>query len=473
MRRTPSALLLVGMLLTGSMVFGQTADPVVMTINGKAVTRSEFEYSYNKNNAAGVIDKKSVEDYLPLFVDYKLKIEAALDAHLDTLSSFRSNLAAYCSGQARPAMVSGMDVEVAARSLYEDVKRRTAANGGLYKVAQIYLHVGQRAPRSAEMAARQRIDSIYRVLQRGDDFAALARRSSEDKRSAARGGELPWMQRGEMLAEVETAMLALKVGEMSRPFESPSGFHIIKLIEKRDFLPYDSVHADLLKWVERQNVRKRMTGRRIRQIVETLQTDSSRTMDDRRIISGSRDFLMQEYRDGLLLYDICSRRVWDSAARDEAGLERYFRKNKKKYRWGQPRYKGIAYYAKTKKELKAVKKLLKTADFNSWADMIKRTFSQDGVTTVRARQGLFKPGDDLLVDAKVFGNGVGRSATVEGYPYMAVYGKKLKAPKSIDDVRHLVVADYQEEREKDWVNGLRKKYTVSIDRDVLQTVNKH
>ena len=55
----------------------QNADPVVMHINGKPVTRSEFEYSYNKNNSDGVIDKKTVKDYVPLFVAYKLKVEAA------------------------------------------------------------------------------------------------------------------------------------------------------------------------------------------------------------------------------------------------------------------------------------------------------------------------------------------------------------------------------------------------------------
>ena len=61
----------------------QATDPVVMRVNGKPVTRSEFEYNFNKNNTDGVIDKKSVEEYAELFVNYKLKVEAALDARLD------------------------------------------------------------------------------------------------------------------------------------------------------------------------------------------------------------------------------------------------------------------------------------------------------------------------------------------------------------------------------------------------------
>ena len=75
------------MLLCGSMAFAQSDDPVIMTIAGHPVQRSEFEYSYNKNNAEGVIDKKTVDEYVDLFINYKLKVQAALDAKLDTMKS--------------------------------------------------------------------------------------------------------------------------------------------------------------------------------------------------------------------------------------------------------------------------------------------------------------------------------------------------------------------------------------------------
>ena len=84
-----SKFILAALLLTATATMAQTNDPVIMTINGQDVTRSEFEYSYNKNNTEGVIDKKSVKDYIPLFVDYKLKVDAAKAARLDTLSSFK------------------------------------------------------------------------------------------------------------------------------------------------------------------------------------------------------------------------------------------------------------------------------------------------------------------------------------------------------------------------------------------------
>lgn len=91
------------MLLSGSIAFAQNDDPTIMTINGQPVSRSEFEYSYNKNNSEGVIDKKTVNEYVDLFVNYKLKVLAALDAHIDTTASFKQEFLQYRDQQVRPA----------------------------------------------------------------------------------------------------------------------------------------------------------------------------------------------------------------------------------------------------------------------------------------------------------------------------------------------------------------------------------
>ena len=81
--------LLAVMLLVSGAACAQQEDPTIMTINGQPVSRSEFEYSYNKNNSEGVIDKKTVKEYVDLFINYKLKVAAAYDAKIDTLSSFQ------------------------------------------------------------------------------------------------------------------------------------------------------------------------------------------------------------------------------------------------------------------------------------------------------------------------------------------------------------------------------------------------
>ena len=98
--------LIAAMLICGSVAYAQGDDPVVMKINGVPVTRSEFEYSYNKNNTEDVIDRKSVEDYVDLFINYKLKVAAAYDAKLDTLSSFKKEFASICTPLAGAVMLA-------------------------------------------------------------------------------------------------------------------------------------------------------------------------------------------------------------------------------------------------------------------------------------------------------------------------------------------------------------------------------
>ena len=210
------ASLIAALLLAGSAAFAQD-DPTIMVINGVPVARSEFEYSYNKNNADGVIDKKSVEEYVDLFVNYKLKVAAALDAKLDTLSSFKKEYAQYRDQQVRPTMVTDADVEAEARNIYDKTKA-SIGDKGLIHPAHIFLAVGQKATAGQQDTAKQRIDSIYAALKGGADFAEMAKQLSQDKATAQAGGQLPWLAPGQTLKEFDDVAFALKVGEMSEPF---------------------------------------------------------------------------------------------------------------------------------------------------------------------------------------------------------------------------------------------------------------
>ena len=77
------------LLLVSATAFGQADDPVLMTVNGKEVRRSEFEYAYNKNNSNLVDGEQTVEEYLPMYIDFKLKVAEAEALGLDTLSSLK------------------------------------------------------------------------------------------------------------------------------------------------------------------------------------------------------------------------------------------------------------------------------------------------------------------------------------------------------------------------------------------------
>ena len=471
-----SKLLIGAMLLCGNIVFAQVDDPVVMKINGQPVSRSEFEYSFNKNNSEGVIDKKNVDEYVDLFVNYKLKVEAAKEARLDTLKSFLNEFAGYRDQQIRPAMITDADIEAEARRIYEETRSRIDGNGGMTKPAHILVMVKQKADEAQQKAAKERIDSIYNALQNGADFAELAKKCSDDKGTAANGGALQGIAKGMTLKEVEDAAWALEKGQMSKPVLSPAGWHIILLKDKGNFFDYDSQRADIVRYIEQRGLREKIIDNKLDSIGKAQNTTAEKVLEAKRLELEANDSdlrnLIKEYYDGLLLYEISNRTVWEKAAADEAGLVAYFKKNKKNYKWDAPRFKGIAYHVKDQADVKAVKDAVKGLPFDQWADKLRKTFNNDSILRIRVEKGIFKQGDNALVDREVFGVDT-IAKGLKDYPIDAVYGQKLKAPKEMTDVKAQVLADYQDALEKEWVEGLRRKYAVEIDEEVLKTVNKH
>lgn len=462
-------------LLCSLAVSAQVNDPVIMTVGGKPVLRSEFEYSYNKNNTDGVIDRKTVEEYVELFVNYKLKVAAALEERFDTLTSFNKEYLEYRDQQIRPTLIDDADIEAEARKIYQSTKDRIGPDG-LVEPAHILLRLAQQADAQTQSKVKQRADSIYNALLAGADFAEMARKYSEDPGSAQRGGSIGQISRGQTLKEFEDATFALKDGEMSKPVLSSVGYHIIKMIKHADFPPFDSLREDIRNFIEARGLREAVINEKIEALAKQGNTTPANLMNQRAdslaAIDQDTKYLFQEYHDGLLLYEISNREVWDKASKDEEGLKAFFKKNKKKYKWDSPRFKGIAYYAKDNKDIAAVKKSLKGVSFDKWAEVLRSTFNSDSVLKIRVEKGLFKKGDNVLVDKYEFDVDT-IPAEKKDYPYCATYGKMLKAPKEMSDVRSQVTSDYQDAMEKKWLQGLRKKFPVVVNKDVVATVNKH
>jgi len=472
-------------LISSIMAFGQASDPVIMTINGVPVPRSEFEYSYNKNNGADVIDKKSVDEYVDLFINYKLKVAAALDAHYDTLSSFKQEYTMYRDQQVRPTMATDADVLIEAKKVYDRAKEQIGPRG-LILPAHILIRVSTKATQAEQDKAKLRIDSVYNALRGGADFAELAKKVSDDKQTAVNGGQLPyWIGPNQSIKEFEDAAYALQKDEMSQPVLSPVGWHVILMKDRKQLESFDSLKAQIVKSIEQQGVRDHIAKQRIMSEVDASSgaLTSEKVMDLRAdslaAVDPEMKYLMKEYHDGLLLYEISKQVVWDKGSSDEAGLQAYFKDHQKDYAWSEPHYKGIAYHVKDKADIKAVKKCVKKLPFDQWADKLRSTFNPDSVVRIRVEIGIFKPGDNALVDTEVFkttpkkGANEKQTAVLKDYPFSAVYGKKLKRPEDYTDVRGQVVSDYQDMLEKAWVYDLRKKYAFSVNKEVLKTVNKH
>ena len=455
----------------------QSDDVVIMTVNGVPVTRSEFEYSYNKNNSEGVIDKKTVDEYVDLFINYKLKVAAALDAKLDTLTSFKDEFAMYRDQQIRPSFVEDADLLAKARETYNDTKERIGPKG-LIMPAHILMRLAQKAPKSEQDKAKARIDSIYQALQQGADFAELAKKLSQDPGSAANGGLLPWLGPGQTLPEFEQEAYALQPGQMSKPFLSPAGYHIILMKERKQLEPFDSLKNDILRFLEQRGIRERIADEKIQAAVNASNgtLTAAKLMEQRANEMAEKDpdlkNLIREYHDGLLLYEISNREVWSKAQNDEIALKAWFDTHKKKYTWKEPRYRGIAYHVKTKQDVKAVKQCVKNLPFDQWAEALRTTFNPDSVIRIRVEKGLFKLGDNPTIDKMVFKQATS-STSDANYPIDAVYGKKLKRPDNYQDVRQQVVEDLQDYLEQEWVDALRHRYQVEVNQEVLKTVNKH
>jgi len=472
-------LLLSALWLVAFAVHAQS-DPVVMTVNGVPVTRSEFEYSYNKNNGEGVIDKKTVEEYAELFVNYKLKVAAALDEHLDTLSSFKDEFAMYRDQQVRPTIVTDAEILDEARKAYNRAKESIGAKG-LIRPAHIFFRLSTKATQHEQELVRQRADSVYRALQAGADFAALAAKVSQDPRSAAREGNLGWMQPGQTFVEFEEAAYALQPGQFSRPVLTPEGYHIILVKERKQLEPFEELKDMIVRSFEQQGLRDAIADMKVQQRIEqsggtlTGQQVMQARADSLAAVDPEMKYLIQEYHDGLLLYEISNREVWERAEKDEIGLRAWFDAHKKDYAWQEPHYKGIAYHVKTKADVKAVKRSIKKVPFEQWAEVLRTTFNADSVIRIRVEKGIFKAGDNGTIDRLVFKlKQTTFDAENADYPIEAVYGKKQKKyPDDYTDVRGQVVADYQQMLELEWVKSLRQRYPVQINQEILKTVNRH
>lgn len=472
--KTLFSALFLGLALTGQAQ--NASDPTIMTINGQPVSRSEFEYSYNKNNSEGVIDKKTIDEYVDLFINYKLKVQAALDARLDTLPSFKKEFLGYRDQQIRPAMINDADVEAEARRIYKETQERIDGNGGILKVAHILIRTPQKA--SAEQAAKDSVkaDSIYKAITAGANFAELAAKHSDDKNSAVKGGELPWVTKGQTVQQFENVAFAMEKGKVSAPVKSPFGWHIIRLDDKRNFHPYDSLRNDIYKFIEMRGLREKIINDKLDTLAKQQNTTPAAILDNKLKEMEAEDpslaNLVKEYHDGLLLFEISNRTIWEKAAKDEEGLKTYFKKHRKNYKWEKPRFKGMAYHVKDQADVAAVRNCVKGVPFAEWADKLRKTFNNDSTIRIRVEKGIFKEGDNPLIDREAFKKDV-TVKELKGYPIDATYGKVIKAPEELEDVRGQVTSDYQNMLEEQWVKDLRKKYEVVVNRDILATVNKH
>jgi peptidyl-prolyl cis-trans isomerase SurA len=207
-------------------------EPVVFTINGKQkVYLGEFERQFLKNLNLNdkKVTSKDIDDYLKLYVKFKLKIQDASDAGKDTAESYKQELAMYREQLSKNYLYD----RAVTQGLIEEAYERLQSE---IKVSHILIMCNRDASESDVAKATKRINEVYASLKRNpsaDNFAEYAKTDSEDPGTKNSGGSLGYMTALQVVYEFENQAYKTPIGQISEPFRTDFGFHIVRVEEKR------------------------------------------------------------------------------------------------------------------------------------------------------------------------------------------------------------------------------------------------
>lgn len=179
--------------------------------------------------------------------------------------------------------------------------------------------------------------------------------------------------------------------------------------------------------------------------------------------------LLKEYREGMLLFEISNRKVWDKAGKDEEELVKLFEANKSKYQtWTTPKFKGVIIYSINDSIENEVKDYAKTLGGDTILTTLHKKFRRD----IRIEKHLTSQGENAVVDELIF-NGKKAKQDKKYIKYFVYEGKLISQPEEANDVRGQVTTDYQAILEKKWIDELRANSKVTINRRVLKQVKEN
>lgn len=419
-------------------------DKSLLKINGRETSLAEFEYYYRQ---AALQTKESPQRYFPNFVAFKLKVADARRLCMDTLPEFKKQYAQIQASLLKSVLVDEAGVEALCNSLSR--KRRSRFRGtDEVCIEEITLPLPQHAKDTERRDADRRIDSIYTALKKGASFSELA-----EKYSGKKSGEPVWKPLALLSDECVACLQNLKQGEYSKPFHSPLGVHLVRLIDRRGGT--GDVSQVLERYVERIDPASPLLNHRL---YERWQN------------GGLNDLLpLRQAYDGLLAV------YWDEKypQPDMPSVEeqeRYFKAHKDDYVWEFPHFKGGVVHCLNKKAASKLKKRLKKLHPSEWSAEIQRLSAENPNLRAKVETGLFQIGKNVYVDKLAFK--CGTYIPLEDYPYTFILGKKLKkGPEEYEDVKDEVAKDCLLMKKKDKMAYLQRYFTVEINEEVLKTVN--
>lgn len=219
---------LVATLMLLSITVKAQSDSVLMEIDGKPVTKSEFLQIYLKNNPTPKYDKASLDEYIELFRKFKLKVAEAEKLGYDTIPKLKKELEGYRKQLSLPYLVDAQKNQELVKQAYDRTMNEIRAS-------HILIRVESNAPPADTLAAYNKIMDIKKRIEKGEDFAEVAkgRNGSEDPSAASNGGDLGFFNAFQMVYPFEDAAYNTPKGSISAPFRTRFGYHIVKVTDNR------------------------------------------------------------------------------------------------------------------------------------------------------------------------------------------------------------------------------------------------
>jgi peptidyl-prolyl cis-trans isomerase SurA len=419
---------------------------------------------------------------------------------------------------------------------------------GQAQVAHVFVAIPPNPNATDSLQKKMKIDGAWDKLKSGSSFEEVVLEYSEDKSSSGNGGKLPWFGSNRMVPEFIIQTRNLKdTGDLSEPFTTSFGWHIIKLIgkkpvgtfEEEEFGLKNRLDKDMRNSLSEEAViirikneygfkeypkskdalfatldtnllngewdvskaagldkpvfslgDRKFTQQELAQYIASRQnkkpsdvrTFFNETYDsfvkeniiayeDSRLEEKYPDFrmLVQEYHDGILLFDLTDKNVWSKAVRDTSGLKAYYQANPGKYMW-DTRFSAslVTILHPSDVDAEGLKKMF--AEGKSTEDILA-AYNSDTTMNILIENGKFSKGDSPVVDRVKWKTGASELLdTPEGPAFVYGYEILEPEPKSLDEARGLVTADYQSWLETQWIQELRAKYPVTVKEEVLVTL---
>ncbi len=415
-------------------------------------------------------------------------------------------------------------------------------------------HILARVPKNGgDAEAKAKIEAIQARLKKGENFEAIAKTDSDDKKTGRKGGEVGYFSINTYDEAFEDAAFNLKKdGDFSTPFRTSLGWHIIKRIEKKEMPEYELAKSGLLvkvkkderfkvakramidnikttsnfkensgtmntflgtlnqeflspKWVpskaadakelfkfgatsvtmgqfnkylkQNQNLRfRKARGNTPEGVAKEMYAEfveeQAIKYEEGQLEKKYPEFkaLMREYEEGILLFEATKQLVWDKASEDTTGLRNFYNGNSSKYTWN-PRAKASIISVKSDNE-KIIAKTKKLAGKKSPEVLMAKMNKTGDIVSIKT--DVYEQGRNSTVDATDWKVGaVGKSTAKQGVTSFAKINEILPvSTKTLKEARGYVVADYQDHLEKQWVDELKKTYTVVVDEKVLSSIIK-